>query len=276
MLLRLARLFAHLLLLGCGLGEAACRHASQQTEGRMRMRIGQAKDEPEDAALARAALVRQIAADGTVRDRRVLAAIGSVKRHEFVGSAESPAPSVYTAYRDEPLPIGFSQTISQPYVVALMSQALSLQGGERVLEIGTGSGYQAAVLSLLCSHVDSIEVIPELAATAKARLARLGYHNVAVHVGDGYKGFAAGAPYDRILLTAAPPEIPEALLQELRLGGILVAPVGPSPAPKERKRDEPGFEQRLLRIKKTEAGLVTEDLGAVRFVPMVPGPAPLP
>ncbi len=152
-----------------------------------------------------------------------------------------------------------------------------MSGRERVLEIGTGSGYQAAVLSLLSHHVDSIEVIPELAAQARARLLRLGYLNVDVHIGDGYHGFAAGAPFDRIILTAAPPELPSQLLDQLIVGGILVAPVGSSaeaPSPSSLSswpKGEQAGEQRLMRWRKLKDKLLTEDLAGVRFVPMLPG-----
>jgi len=219
-------------------------------------------EKPEIAA-ARAALVRQVAADGAIRDEAVLEAIAKVPRHEFVA-----APSLESAYGDHPLPIGHEQTISQPYVVALMTQALevtgSLLGQARVLEIGTGSGYQSAVLSLLCKHVHSVEVISELASTAQARLVRLGYHNVDVHLSDGYRGWPGGAPYDRIIVTAAPPELPVALLEQLGPDGILVAPIGDQAITEYSS-------QRLFRWQKRGKEILRQDLGAVRFVPMVPG-----
>jgi len=220
----------------------------------------QLKDETAEAAAARAALMQHLAASGEITDRAVLDALARIPRHEFV---EEHTP-LELAYRDRPLPIGHQQTISQPYVVALMTQALSLTGRERVLEVGTGSGYQAAVLSLLSRHVDSMEIIPELARQAQARLARLGLDNVVVHLGDGYRGCPAGAPFDRIILTAAPPEIPQALLEQLADGGILVAPVGPVPS---RMHPE---DQRLVRWQKRGQEIVRQELGPVRFVPMVP------
>jgi protein-L-isoaspartate(D-aspartate) O-methyltransferase len=176
-----------------------------------------------------------------------------VPRHLFVD-----AP-VEVAYEDRVLRIGYGQTISQPRVVAAMTDALELDGRQRVLEIGTGSGYQAAVLSLCASHVDSIEIRPALAASARERLRALGYLNVEVRAGDGYAGWPEHAPFDRIILTAAPPEIPSVLYDQLAEGGVLVAPVGESWGP-----------QRLVRWRKLATGLVAEDLGSVVFVPMVP------
>lgn len=176
-----------------------------------------------------------------------------VPRHLFVD-----AP-VGLAYEDRVLGIGLGQTISQPFVVALMSDALELGGHERVLEIGTGSGYQAAVLSLLAAHVDSIELLPTLADAARVRLRALGYANVEVRTGDGYAGWPEHAPFDRIILTAAPPALPQTLLDQLAVGGILVAPVGEDP-----------LSQRLGRWRKSATGVVAEDLGRVVFVPMVP------
>lgn len=211
-------------------------------------------DGPEARAL-RAALVAQLERGRDLRDPRVVDALRAVPRHHFV-----PAASLAAAYADVPLPIGEGQTISQPAVVASMTQALELRGGERVLEIGTGSGYQAAVLSLLAARVWSIELIARLGERARARLAQLGYANVEVRVGDGYAGWPDQAPFDRILLTAAPPEVPEALVDQLAEGGVLVAPVGPE-----------GETQKLLRLRKTRGSITREDLGRVVFVPMVRG-----
>jgi protein-L-isoaspartate(D-aspartate) O-methyltransferase len=206
---------------------------------------------PDDSVLARAArerLASLIASEHRL-SRGVLDAIREVPRHRFV---DVP---VEEAYRDCPLSIGWDQTISQPTIVAVMSFALELSGAERVLEIGTGSGYQAAVLSRLASRVDSIEIVAPLAMAAERRLKALGYVNVDVREGDGYAGWPERAPYDRILLTAAPPRIPDTLLEQLDEGGILVAPVG------ERS-------QRLMRWRKRR-GAIAEDLGGVLFVPMV-------
>ena len=209
-------------------------------------------DDPEEARSARERLVRGIAADLGGLDERVIDALRAVPRHRFYA-----APSMADAYDDRPKPIGLGQTISQPTVVAMMTQALALTGAERVLEIGTGSGYQAAILSRLAKHVDSIEIVRPLGEAARDRLAAMGYANVSVRIGDGYQGWPEDAPFDRILLTAAPPSIPPALLAQLVEGGILVAPVGA------------GRDQRLFRIRKTQGRLIEEDLGPVVFVPMV-------
>ena len=217
-----------------------------------------AQADPARARVARQRLVRQIATlshpwSGEPRwDPRVLDALGRVARHRFM-----PGASITAAYQDTAYPIGHGQTISQPTVVAVMTQALRLTGRERVLEIGTGSGYQAAVLSLLAAEVYSIEIVRPLGEQARARLARLGYRNVTVRIGDGYRGWPDRAPFDRIVLTAAPPEMPEALVTQLAAGGILVAPVGDR-------------EQELVRWTRRGKTLHKETLGAVVFVPMVP------
>ena len=209
--------------------------------------------EPEEAREYRAELIRSLARE--IHDGRVLDAMGRVPRHLFM-----PRATVWRAYVDDPAPIGHGQTISQPLIVAIMTQALDLQGGERVLEIGTGSGYQAAVLSLLVSEVYTIEVVSDLADEARSRLQTLGYANVQVRDGDGYGGWPEQAPFDRIIVTAAPEEVPQELFDELAEGGILVIPVGPN-----------GWKQRLLRFRKLNGHVSREDLGPVAFVPMVPG-----
>lgn len=163
---------------------------------------------------------RQIMQRG-LKDPRLLAAFESVPRHLFV-----PEDRRYAAYDDGPLPIGHSQTISQPYIVALMTSMLNLNGDERVLEIGTGSGYQAAILGMLAAEVHTIEYIPELATQADKVLKTLGMDNVHVHVGDGSLGWPEAAPYDGVLVAAAAPDAPKALLNQLRDGGRLVLPVG--------------------------------------------------
>lgn len=196
-------------------------------------------------------LVREVARE--VEDERVLAALRAVPRHRFV-----PEHGLDAAYIDRPLPIGFGATISQPTVVGMMSEALELEGTERILEIGTGSGYQAAVLSLLAAEVDTIEVVPELAGRARKVLSDIHCRNVHVHLGDGWKGLPERAPFDRIVVTAAPDHLPEELVDELAEGGLLVVPVGPQT-----------HDQRLERHRKWHGELVREDLGAVRFVPMV-------
>jgi protein-L-isoaspartate(D-aspartate) O-methyltransferase len=207
--------------------------------------------DPPEAQAAREDLVRHIAQGTRVRDRRVLEALRTVPRHLFV------AASLADAYRDRPLPIPHGQKISQPTVVGMMTQALELTGSQHVLEIGTGSGYQAAVLSRLVARVDSIEIVPELGEAARAKLIELGYSNVHVRVGDGYRGWPEQAPFDRILLTAAPPELPPALIEQLAPGGIIVGPVGSL------------AHQRLVRWRKVPGGLEREDLGPIAFVPMV-------
>ncbi len=207
----------------------------------------------------RKALVAAIARFDTF-ETSVLQALGTVPRHLFV-----PKSLRDHAYDDGPLAIGLDQTISQPTVVAMMTQALKLRGNEHVLEVGTGSGYQAAVLSRLCKQVDSIELLTPLAERAREVLARLHYDNVRVHIGDGYKGLAEKAPFDAIIVTAAPPEIPDALVAQLRDPGRLVVPVGPS-------REV----QALLLISKQDGQVHRHNLGAVRFVPMIHGASPTP
>lgn len=191
---------------------------------------------------------RQIAARG-VKDARVLAAMRRVPRHLFVSPAE-----VAHAYEDRPLPIASGQTISQPYIVAFMTEQLQLTGREKVLEIGTGSGYQTAVLSALAAEVYSIEIRPELAASAESLLGRLGIGNVHVRAADGYHGWAEAAPFDAILVTAAPERIPPPLLDQLAAGGRMVIPVG-------------GFYQELKVIERTRQGLSERSVLPVRFVP---------
>jgi protein-L-isoaspartate(D-aspartate) O-methyltransferase len=165
-------------------------------------------------------VVEQIEARG-VADAATLAALRRVPRHEFV-----PPALEREAYADHPLPIGHGQTISQPYIVAFMTEALGLRGGERVLEVGTGSGYQAAVLACIAARVYSIEIVEPLATEARERLERLGYSNVEVRAGDGYRGWPEAAPFDAIIVTAAAPRIPQPLEAQLRDGGRLVIPVG--------------------------------------------------
>jgi protein-L-isoaspartate(D-aspartate) O-methyltransferase len=206
----------------------------------------------DDAALQRSRermVVDQIQSRG-VRDPRVLQAMRSVPRHLFV-----PRALVADAYADHPLPIGNEQTISQPYIVAFMTEALGLQGGEKVLEIGTGSAYQAAVLSGIVKSVFTIEIVEPLAAQAKERLARLGYANVHARAGDGYAGWPEEAPFDAIMVTAAAPRIPEPLKEQLKDGGRLVIPVG-------------DVEQELIVLTKRGARFEERRVLPVRFVPM--------
>jgi protein-L-isoaspartate(D-aspartate) O-methyltransferase len=216
---------------------------------------GGAGRSPEDPALARERMVRdQIEARG-VKDARTLAALRKVERHLFV-----PPETAALAYADHPLPIGDGQTISQPYVVALMSEAIGLRGGEKVLEIGTGSGYQAAVLAEMGARVYTMEIVPRLARGARATLARLGYRAVEVREGNGWAGWPEEAPFDAIVVTAAPPTIPDALKRQLRDGGRLVIPVG---------RDK----QELMLVTRTGDAFEEKRLLPVRFVPLVAGPA---
>ena len=190
-----------------------------------------------------------------VRNPDVLRVMRSVPRHEFV-----PEQFRSEAYEDRPLSIGYGATISQPYIVAAMTELLEPAQTHKVLEIGTGSGYQAAVLSMLVKDVYSVEIVPELAARSAEALKRLGYNNVHVRQGDGYKGWPEFAPFDRIILTAAPPDVPQALIDQLRPGGKLVAPVGRH------------TEQELLVIDKAADGKIRRrTVFPVMFVPMVPG-----
>ncbi len=200
-------------------------------------------------------VAEQIEARG-VRDPAVLRAMRAVPRHLFV-----PETLRSQAYSDGPLPIGYNQTISQPYIVALMTELLRPAPAHQVLEIGTGSGYQAAVLSLLVKHVYTIEIVPELAQRSTELLRKLGYANVTVRCGDGYQGWPEHAPFDRIILTAAPPDVPPALTAQLKPGGVLVAPVGGSL-----------FDQNLVVVEKAQDGrLRRRTVTPVRFVPMVRG-----
>jgi len=194
----------------------------------------------------------QIAARG-IRDPRVLDAMRTVPRHWFV-----PDEVADRAYADDPLPIPGGQTISQPYVVALMTEALHLQPGSKVLEIGTGSGYQAAVLATITPRVYTIEIVPELARWAAGVFAARGYTSIAAREGDGYRGWPEEAPFDAIVVTAAPDHVPPALVEQLASGGRLCLPVGASHA-----------EQELLVITKAADGSLTQQtLAPVRFVPM--------
>jgi protein-L-isoaspartate(D-aspartate) O-methyltransferase len=194
-------------------------------------------------------VAEQIAARG-VRDMLVLQAMRSVPRHEFV-----PEEALRSAHQDTPLPIGHGQTISQPYIVALMTEALGLEGGEKVLEVGTGSGYQAAVLDELAGSVFTIEIVPELAERAAHTLARLGYGDVQVRPGDGYRGWPEEAPFDAIVVAAAPDHVPQPLLAQLKVGGRLVLPVG-------RNR------QQLQVWTRVEKGFEERPMIPVQFVPM--------
>ena len=209
----------------------------------------------EEFEASRLTMVREQMAARGVRDAAVLNAMRTVPRHLFV-----PPPLRTMASGDYPLSIGYGQTISQPYIVAFMSELLDLRPQHRVLEIGTGSGYQAAVLSLLAKEVYTIEIVPALARGSAALLKQLGYANVSVREGDGYQGWREQAPFDRIILTAAPPEVPKPLTDQLKPGGRLVAPVGA------------GYQELVVIDKRADGTLQRRSSIPVRFVPMVPTP----
>ena len=207
--------------------------------------------ETEYAALREAMVANQVEMRG-IKNPRVLAAMRSVPRHRFV-----PAYQAASAYRDSPLPIGQGQTISQPYIVALMSEMLELTGDERVLEVGTGSGYQAAILAQLAAEVISVERFASLAEEARERLAELEIDNVRVEVGDGSLGWPEGAPYDAIIVTAASPSVPPPLEEQLAEGGRLVVPAGQR------------WTQSLVRVRRTGGRLKRETTIGVAFVPLI-------
>jgi protein-L-isoaspartate(D-aspartate) O-methyltransferase len=242
-------------LLGCSRETARPAPETPPAPAPVEAPAPQISRDPAEARRLRNLLVDQLKAEGWVHSDRVLAAMRVVPRHLFV-----PTSTMQQAYEDRALPIGHAQTISQPAVVGVMTQALQMTGKERVLEIGTGSGYQAAVLSVLCREVYTIEIVPALGEEARERLGALGYTNVHVKIGDGYAGWKEFAPFDAVVVTAAPPEVPKALFDQLADGGILVAPIGPSPGV-----------QRLTRFQKVGIAWTKVDLGPVLFVPMIKG-----
>ncbi len=209
----------------------------------------------DDFAPRREAMVDGLVADGIIAEQRIIDAMKAVPRHLFVPEGQRAA-----AYEDHPLPIGHGQTISAPSIVGIMTEALKPKPTDRVLEIGTGSGYQAAVLAKLVRHVYSIEILEELATTAKQRLADMGYANITVRHGDGYLGWPEHAPFDAIIVTCAPDEIPQALVDQLKDGGLMVIPVA-----------EEGWAQVLYLIEKQGDRLEKQELADVIFVPMVHG-----
>ena len=194
---------------------------------------------------------KQISGRG-IKERAVVKAMQRVERHLFV-----PAQFRHLAYADSPLPIGFGQTISQPYIVGLMTQLLDINSKSRVLEIGTGSGYQAAILGELCKEVYSIEIVEGLALKAKITIESLNYDNLYLKWGDGYKGWQEHAPFDAIIVTCSPQKIPQALIDQLDEGGSLVIPIGEKNV------------KRLFLMKKEDGELVRKDVIPVRFVPMI-------
>jgi protein-L-isoaspartate(D-aspartate) O-methyltransferase len=209
------------------------------------------RDRPAEWTDARERMVRTQLRGRDIHDPRVLDVMSRVERHRFV-----PEAVRHDAYGDFPLPIGDGQTISQPYIVAFMTQALAIAPEHRVLEIGTGSGYQAAILAELAKDVYTIEIVPALGESARSTLDQLGYRNVHVKIGNGYLGWPEHAPFDRIIVTAAPPEIPQALVQQLRDGGRMAVPVG---------RDD----QELRILERAGDGVKILQTLPVRFVPMV-------
>jgi len=204
----------------------------------------------EHLSRSKTALLAELAHE--VSDPRVLNAIARVPRERFV-----PPELRLQAYENRPLPIGYGQTISQPLIVAIMTQALDLRGDDRVLEVGTGSGYQAALLSQLAAHVVTVERVPELARQAERALAELGYSNVEVHVAGETLGWPKGAPYDAIIVTAGAPRVPHELVEQMRIGGRMAVPVG--------SRDL----QELVQVVRSPEGPVIINLGGCRFVPLV-------
>lgn len=196
-------------------------------------------------------MVRQQIERRGIRDERVLEAMRTVPRERYVSATDQEY-----AFHDGPLSIGCGQTISQPYIVAYMTEQLRLRGGERVLEIGTGSGYQSAVLAEIAAEVYTIEIVPELARIAEARLAAQGYANIRFRVGDGSLGWPEAAPFDAIVLTAAPWRIPERLVDQMAEGGRMILPVG-------------AFEQHLELVTRQDGRVVRRELIGVRFVPMI-------
>lgn len=203
-----------------------------------------------DLKSARANLIRHLGAE--IRDERVLAAMLRIPRERFL-----PKEERHLAYEDRPLPIGFGQTISQPFIIALMTSSLELTGKEKVLEIGTGSGYQAAILAELAKKVITVERIPSLAEEAKKVLDKLGYKNVVIRIAEPTLGWQLEAPYDAIIVTAGAPKIPECLLEQMKIGGRLIIPVGSR------------FDQNLYKIIKKKNRNIINNLGGCRFVSLI-------
>lgn len=219
-------------------------------EGLQEAREGDRAAADDARARARARMVSEQLVSRGINDASVIEAMRKVPRHQFV-----PPEQIPFAYEDRPLPIGAHQTISQPYIVAYMTQALDVGPSDRVLEVGTGSGYQAAILGEIVREVFSIEIVPELAREAETTLARLGYDNVKVRQGDGYRGWPSEAPFDAIIVTAAPRSIPRPLIDQLAMNGRMVVPVG-------------DWYQEIVILTKTSEGILEQRTIPVRFVPM--------
>jgi protein-L-isoaspartate(D-aspartate) O-methyltransferase len=232
-------------LLAVVLGLAALACSAGRSDGQPAAR---------DWAAERQRMVDQQLRTRDIRNPRVLGAMQTVPRHLFI-----PEANRREAYDDSPVPIGYGQTISQPYIVAFMTQALEVEADDRVLEIGTGCGYQAAVLATLARQVYSIEIIAPLAERARDTLSSLGYRNIQVRTGNGYFGWPEQAPFDRIMVTAAPDEVPPALVEQLKIGGLMAVPVGT-------------MMQELRILRRTDRGTETLDTLPVRFVPMINKP----
>ena len=229
--------------------------ASPACQSQLYSDLAPSQQSEEEFAARRRKLVELLKSRG-LNSKTVLDALLKVPRHKFV-----PASHRNRAYEDRALPIAHEQTISQPYIVGYMTEAAEIAPGDRVLEIGTGSGYQAAVLAELAKEVYSIEIVPSLADSARSLLSELGYKNVQVKAGNGYLGWPEHAPFDAILVTAAPDEVPQALVDQLAVGGTMVVPVGS------------GFQQMVI-ITKRESGVVERRTIPVAFVPMVGKPTP--
>ncbi len=226
-------------------------YAAQQSFQPSELRRPKFNSASERFEVQREQMVQYQLRDRGIEDQRVLAAMSKIPRHQFVDSSWRDL-----AYSDRPLPIGNGQTISQPYIVAYMSEAAEISPGDRVLEIGTGCGYQTAVLGELAEAVYSIEVIPQLAQNARQLLSELDYQNIEVKTGDGYQGWREHAPYNAIIVTAAPKHIPQALIEQLAIDGKMVIPVG-------------RWNQKIAILTKTKESVVIENTIPVRFVPMV-------
>ncbi len=203
-----------------------------------------------DFEAARANLIKHLSVE--IKDKKVLAAMSHIPRELFI-----PQDEMHLAYEDRPLPIGFGQTISQPFIIALMTASLELTGKEKVLEVGTGSGYQAAILAELAKIVITVERMPTLAAAANKVLNKLGYKNIKIHIADHILGWTLEAPYDAIIVTAGAPRIPEILIKQLKTGGRMVIPVGSR------------YDQDLYKITKQKNKNIVYSLGGCRFVPLI-------